>query len=285
MLRTDLRPQQRPAQITQKDWRRMAKPSKKTTRHEQILGALAADPAVRIRELALQHDVSPETIRRDLEELDAAGALLRTYGGAVRNLAPEGFFAERMERNVSARKAICAAALEAMGEVGQMFLCGGSTAVWFARALAAAQRSPLVVVTQSFAVARELSSSQMIRVQMLPGTFHADEGILSGPDTVSAVAAFHAPLCIMTASGVTEAGVSEGLEPYAHCHAAMIEASDRVLLLTESEKFGQAAFIRIATWSPKLHVISEAAPAAALAAHLGAHSVPLTIAAEGSAGG
>ena len=256
----------------------MAKPSKKSARQSLIVSAVSADPAVRIRDLAMRHGVTSETIRRDLQELDAAGALLRTYGGAVRNAAPEGIFAERMARNIPARQAICEAALGLMGEVLQLFICGGSTAVHFARALAPLQKTPLTVVTQSFAVARELSANPLIRVQILPGIFDADEGIMHGPDTLRAISHYHAPLVIMTASGLSAEGISEGLENYAHAHAAMIAASDRVLLLAEAGKFDQKAFLRIADWSPGIHVVSDAPPSAALEAHLRDRGVALTIA-------
>ena len=38
-----------------------------------------------VSELAEQYDVTEETIRRDLEKLEAEGYAQKTYGGAVRN--------------------------------------------------------------------------------------------------------------------------------------------------------------------------------------------------------
>ena len=55
----------------------------KQKRQGAIIAELRASPAIRIVELAHEHDVSTETIRRDLDELSAAGLINRTYGGAT----------------------------------------------------------------------------------------------------------------------------------------------------------------------------------------------------------
>ncbi|MEO3755532.1 substrate-binding domain-containing protein [Streptomyces sp. B6B3] len=52
-------------------------------RQDLLLRELRASGAVRVRELAAQFGVSPGTIRRDLHELAAAGALVRVRGGAL----------------------------------------------------------------------------------------------------------------------------------------------------------------------------------------------------------
>ncbi|WP_191058807.1 DeoR family transcriptional regulator, partial [Geminicoccus harenae] len=56
----------------------------KSRRQQAIVAALRAAPALRIAELAAEFRVSTETIRRDLDELDQAGLIARTYGGAAR---------------------------------------------------------------------------------------------------------------------------------------------------------------------------------------------------------
>ena len=50
----------------------------KQKRQGAIIAELKASPAVRIVELAAEHDVSTETIRRDLDEMSAVGLINRT---------------------------------------------------------------------------------------------------------------------------------------------------------------------------------------------------------------
>lgn len=244
------------------------------------MAAIAADPALRLRDLAQDYGVSGETIRRDLQELDEAGAIRRTYGGAVRNQAPEGLLEARLTRNIAERQAICHAALAHVAGVFHMFLGGGSTCIFFARALANHQSSTIVVVTQSYIVAQELAKNPNIRVMLLPGVFDAGEAIVHGPDTIAAIAGYHVDLAVLTATGLSRAGISEGLVDYAHSHGAMIAAAEKVLILAEGEKFDREGFLRIAGWSPKMSVISGHAPSPGLAKHLNDQGVELTLAGD-----
>ena len=57
--------------------------SKKINRQNRILNQLEVNPRIRVNEMADDLGVSTETVRRDLVELDNAGRIQRTYGGAV----------------------------------------------------------------------------------------------------------------------------------------------------------------------------------------------------------
>ena len=54
-------------------------------RRNEILQQLMMDGRVVVSELAEHYQVTEETIRRDLEKLEADGYAKKTYGGAVRN--------------------------------------------------------------------------------------------------------------------------------------------------------------------------------------------------------
>ena len=86
--------------------------SRKDIRHERILSALEANPALRVAQLAEDLSVSSETIRRDLAELDQLGRISRTYGGAVRSSHFEPALNERMTIHVPERRAIAQAAMQ-----------------------------------------------------------------------------------------------------------------------------------------------------------------------------
>ena len=69
--------------------------SKKTRRQDLLLSVLEKNASIRVNELADQLDVSTETVRRDLSELDRTGQIKRTYGGAVRTKSFEPALEER----------------------------------------------------------------------------------------------------------------------------------------------------------------------------------------------
>ena len=82
----------------------------RAVRQDCILTELRAQPSMRASELAQKLDVSHETIRRDIIDLDRRGLLRRTYGGAERPLRFEAPLAERRTMNVDARRRIGAEA-------------------------------------------------------------------------------------------------------------------------------------------------------------------------------
>ena len=69
--------------------------SKKKKRQNRILNQLELNPRIRVNEMAEDLGVSTETVRRDLAELDGAGRIQRTYGGAVSIKTFEPALAER----------------------------------------------------------------------------------------------------------------------------------------------------------------------------------------------
>src|SRR4051794_34668273 len=56
----------------------------KSDRQARIVAELRAAPTLRVNELSARLEVSAETVRRDLAELDERGLISRTYGGAMR---------------------------------------------------------------------------------------------------------------------------------------------------------------------------------------------------------
>lgn len=231
--------------------------SKKDRRHQVILDTLETNSAVRIGELAGMLGVSAETIRRDLQELEDKGEICRTYGGAVRNLVAEPILAERLTVNYEERKRVTFEAVEHIGDADHIFLCGGSTAMHFARALVETLRRDLTVLTISIGVAEELSRSPHIQTMLLPGIFDAKERVVYGPETIAAIEKYHPPLTIMSASALDHLGLSEAILVYAHTHAAMIQHSERTLVMIESLKFGRRALTQIATWNPRMHLVTD----------------------------
>ena len=59
-------------------------------RQAEIISTLEEHGEVKVNDLAARFDISKETIRRDLTDLEKTGILVRTHGGAVRNVMENG---------------------------------------------------------------------------------------------------------------------------------------------------------------------------------------------------
>jgi len=237
--------------------------SKKPQRHSRILKVLEANPTIRVTELADALEVSPETVRRDLTELDETGRLKRTYGGAVRTRAFEPALAERLQLHTEAREEIAQIAVEKIGDVRSLFIGGGATTLHFARALSQTDHR-LTVLTPAFSIATELSTNPRIEVMSLPGIVEPKEGLVHGAETLKCIKQFRTPIAGMGASGVDQDGVSEALLNAAQVYSAMIEAADETLILADASKFGKRSLQQIIGWRRNVRLIAEILPPAPL---------------------
>jgi len=234
--------------------------SKKVIRQEHILAALEANPARRVNELSQELGVSSETIRRDLSELDQAGKISRTYGGAVRSsLVLEPALAVRIKTQVKERQRIAKEALAHLGAANSLFISGGATALHFARLLRTITR-PMVVITPAYSVAIALAPNPLIQVIQLPGVVNGEEGLVCGPETIAAIERFRAPVAVLSASGIDASGLSEALPAAAQIYTAMITHAERTLMLADATKFNKRALCALCTWGRHLHLITDAIP-------------------------
>ena len=235
------------------------KQSKKTRRHDRILQTLELNPSIRVNALAEALDVSSETVRRDLAELDESGRIKRTYGGAVKTSLFEPALTERLALSLKEREAISAHAVQLLGDADCIFIGGGATTLHFARALRSIDRR-ITVVTASFSVAIELSTNPLIDVMSLPGIVEPKEGLVCGTDTLRFIARYRTHFAVMGASAMDATGVSEALLPAAQVYKAMIENADQTLILADCSKFDLRALQIVAGWDPKITVVTDKMP-------------------------
>lgn len=247
-------------------------------RQARILAMLGREGAVRIVTLAKAFRVTTETARRDLDELGARGALIRTYGGgASRSLTDEPAIGERTQTRSEARRKIAAraAALVEAGDV-VMIDCGSTTGI-FAQALAL-RNIPMTVITNGFPVAMALGAAVKCRVIVCPGTYVDHERGVYGPNTIEFIGCFNANKTFIGAGGLTPDGATDADSLGCAVKRAMIERADRTILLLDSEKFGAIQFERACALADVDDVVSEAAPPRPLAAHLRAAGVRVVVA-------
>ena len=106
-------------------------------RQRLILNMLENSPSLRTIELAKYFDVTDETIRRDLETLDAENKLIRTHGGALRieKRSAELPLQKRLNENRAAKQEIAKKAIGLVSPSDTIFLDASSTVLTFAESL------------------------------------------------------------------------------------------------------------------------------------------------------
>jgi DeoR/GlpR family transcriptional regulator of sugar metabolism len=259
--------------------RRKLRPTQEE-RHAQILARLGHEGTVRIATLAKAFAVTTETARRDLDELAASGALMRTYGGgASRSLIDEPALDARGRTHAAERAAIARQAASLVESGDAVMIDGGSTTRAFAHALAA-RALHITVVTNCLPVARALGASPHCRTLICPGHYSAHEEGTYGADAVDYLRRFKANKAFIGAGGVTPEGVTDADSQGCAIKRAMAERADETILLVDRSKYDQAQFEQVCALSDLDALVSEAAPPRRLAERLKRAGVRVVIAGE-----
>ncbi len=233
--------------------------NRKTLRQQKILSEISEFPSLRIVDLARSHQVSTETIRRDLDELTQKGLLNRTYGGAVRALSTEPSVTERHRLFTEEREHIAREALRHLS-AGKMFMIGsGATTVHVARRMATDLRD-ITVITHSFGVATVLSMNPTIRVIVAPGDYIASEGAMAGAQTLNFLHQYSVDYAILGASGVTAEGPSEALIDCGMIYNTMIQRANKSMIVADHSKFDMAFPSNYATWQAIDRIVTDRLP-------------------------
>lgn len=139
-------------------------------RHKKIVQIINDKKNVRVNELSKLFAVTEETIRRDLEKLEAKNKLQRTHGGAVAmddSDDDEIPFNDRQVLNRNEKMDVAKVAVSLIDEQDIIFLDASTTALYLAKLL---PNMELTVLTNSLLVASELANRSKIQVIMTGGT-------------------------------------------------------------------------------------------------------------------
>jgi DeoR/GlpR family transcriptional regulator of sugar metabolism len=208
-------------------------------RRQRLVRLLTDEGRVVASEAATRLGVSLDTVRRDLDELAAAGALQRVHGGALPPSPSPRRFVDRREHDVEAKAKIAEAALGLVGD-GQVVLMGGGTSVLeLARRLPESLRATVITSAPDVAVA--LLDHAGLEVAVLGGAVHPETRTVVGAEAVDALRAIRADVCLLGACSLhADAGVTVLHREEAIVERAMLERAARVGVLAAAGKLGSA---------------------------------------------
>ena len=155
-----------------------------THRREHILEKLTSESKISVTDIAAKLDVSDETVRRDLKDLEKEGLLRRVHGGAI-SVTPirDAPINERIRKLAREKSIIAQLAVELVSDHSSIFLNIGSTVEALARELG--KFSDLKLYTNSLNVAQIANAFPGVSVFVTPGQLRSVETDLVGYDTVN----------------------------------------------------------------------------------------------------
>lgn len=228
-----------------------------------------------VDELSTTFGVTASTIRRDLAQLQAAGRLARTYGGAM-PLQHEASVRQRNGEAAEAKQAIARWAADQVQPGETILLDSGSTTAALARELS--HRSDLTIVTTSITVLHELAHADL-HVECLGGALRRLSQGFVGPLTEAALERRTFDRAFLGADGVTsEHGICEADLEQTRLKELMAERADHVYVLVHADKLGQRPFRAHTRLSPRWTLVTDDSAAPATTAPFLARGLNLVVA-------
>jgi DeoR/GlpR family transcriptional regulator of sugar metabolism len=199
-------------------------------RRERIAAVLATEGRIVATDLAARLRVSLDTIRRDLQELEDAGALRRVRGGAL-PIAPR--FAERRELDAPAKDALAEIAARVIPATGVVAVAGGTTLLALARHWPSTFAGTVVTTSPDLA----LALGPRVEVVLPGGRLHPEARTLVGADAVDALRRVRADLCLLGACSLhPEAGLGAVHREEAQAMGAIATGAARVAVVAAAGK-------------------------------------------------
>ncbi|HEX8093292.1 DeoR/GlpR family DNA-binding transcription regulator [Jatrophihabitans sp.] len=208
-------------------------------RQARILEEVRRAGGVRVSELTILLGVSDMTIRRDLDQLSADGAIQKVHGGAVlgSQVSDEPSFEAKSTLAQPAKQAIAAQAARMITPGTAIALSAGTTTWALARHVASIPG--LTVVTNSTAVADTIGSSDGSKqTVILTGGVRTPSAALVGPVADATIRSLHFDQLFLGVHGMdVVAGFTTPNLAEAETNRSLIERAQTVIVVADSSKW------------------------------------------------
>ncbi|MGL4630401.1 MAG: DeoR/GlpR family DNA-binding transcription regulator [Leadbetterella sp.] len=210
----------------------------KQERQNRILDYLAKAKKLNYTDLSQYLDVSYDSIRRDVIELQDKGLLKKVHGGVVSNSYLKMITGQSNEVLKSRDlETIIEKSLTLLKNNQTLLLDGGTTNFFFAEQIP--KDLNLTIVTNSLPLAMALNDHDNIHIILLSGSYFKRYQITLGIETMRQIKGFHVDMYFMGFNGIdAEKGVTLRYYEESQLKKQMIESADRVICGVISEKIG-----------------------------------------------
>ena len=216
-------------------------------RRAQIMKRVLERGRVDVGELAEEFEVTGETIRRDLTELQRQRLVRRVHGGAVpwrgSMLVPR--LEVREGRNVEEKRRIATAALAEVPQSGSLIIDSGSTALHLADVLD--RERDLTVITNHVPIIRSLATTERPNVVVIGGALRRRTLAFVDESGVETLRDISVDVAFIGCDGMSpERGFTTPYREEVAIKRAMMAAARRVVMMFDHSKVGNEQLFRFA---------------------------------------
>lgn len=232
-------------------------------RHEEILQLAKEYGRVVVDDLAERFRVTPQTIRKDLNDLCEQRLLTRIHGGALLPSGVENMeYEARRELAAEEKRAIGRAAAGLIPDKASLFINIGTTTEAVSDALL--DHSDLMVITNNINVANRMRVYPAFEVIIASGVVRGSDGGIVGEAAVDFIRQFKVDYAVIGVSAIDEDGALFDFDfREVKVAQAIIANARHVILVSDSTKFERSAPVRIGHVSQVHTFITDRCPSAA----------------------
>ncbi len=247
-------------------------------RHKEIIELVQTHGFVSTEELVERFDVSPQTIRRDLNELAEANKLRRNHGGAtITSSSENSSYHTRQVSQQGEKEAIAQSLAEHIPDGATLFIDIGTTPEAVARALVK-RHNHLRIVTNNINVATIMMAKPDFKVILAGGEVRNKDGGVTGEATLDFISQFRLDFGILGISGIDFDGSLLDFDYHeVRVKRAIIENSRCVFLPVDHSKFGRNAMIKLGSMADVDLIITDQAPPKEIEQFAKIHDITLQV--------
>ncbi len=218
--------------------------AKRQDREAKILELVQRHGFITIDALAQEFNVTPQTVRRDINDLAKQSQVRRYHGGAglpssVENLS----HSTRKILHQDGKRRIAQSLARHIPDEASIFINIGTTNEEVAKALLG--HAGLRVITNNLHVANTLAGKEDFEVIVAGGLLRHRDGGITGEATLDLINQFKVDFGIIGISGIDEDGALLEFDyREVRIAQAIIANSRRVFLAVDHSKFGRNAMVR-----------------------------------------
>ena len=216
-------------------------------RQRSIMEFIREHGSVQVDELSAHLQVTPQTIRRDLNQLYELKLVHRVHGGAViKNTIENLGYGARKLLMTGEKTEIAKLTAKIIPDNSSIFINLGTTVESVAEFLV--HRNGILVITNNINVAGTLWPSRSIEVMIAGGTIRHSDGGIVGTSTEEFVDKFKPDYAIIGCSAIDDTGEFFDYDlREVRVTQAIIRQARSVILVTDSMKLDRRAPVKVAT--------------------------------------
>ncbi|RLD08024.1 MAG: hypothetical protein DRI44_10320 [Chlamydiae bacterium] len=230
----------------------------KESRKKYLLNLIDEKDFVKVSDIAKRFNVTKTTVRRDLNELEEKGFLIRKYGGAVKSEAITNIFAfdKRLKEMEKEKDEICRKAANFIENNDTVFIDCGTTLYKICKYIK--NKKGLRIITNSLPVVSELINHKNINLNLIGGKIIHERKSVYGSMALRNLDEYHIHKSFIGANGLTiEDGLSSYDEQEGEITQKIIEKSSVNYLLCDSSKIGKNSFYMFSPITSIQNIITD----------------------------